>query len=127
MKTPALVVIVGGSLGALLIFIVITFLPIIPPSQKYDISVDPIMVKDNLGTETHVEIKNTGIDPLTNVKVEYGGTAKPDVIPVLHPGEKITLSPPDGSDFKQVTVVSEQGVNVTEQYRIPANALFDHM
>jgi hypothetical protein len=124
LKTPVLVAIIGGGIGALLVFLVLTFLPVIPPSQKYDIFVNPIMVRDSMGTETHVDIKNTGMDPLTNIKVDYGGTAKPDVIPILNPGQKITLSPPQGSDLTIVRVTADQGIAVSKPYNIPASAPF---
>ena len=45
-------------------------------------------------------IKNIGMNALTNVLVYYGGTAKSDTIPILNPGEKISLSPPDGSELE---------------------------
>lgn len=77
-----------------------------------------------MGTETHVSIKNTGTDILTNVVVYYGGTAKPDIIRVLSPGEKISLSPPDGSELNEVMVTTDQGINMTKEYRIPTSANF---
>ncbi len=115
---------IGLGLCAIGIFLALTFLPLIPPSIKYDISVDPIIVKDNMGTETHVMIKNTGIETLTNVTVHYGGTARPDFIPILNPGEKVSLSPPDGSDLKEVRVTAAQGIDVIKEYRSPASAPF---
>jgi hypothetical protein len=91
---------------------------------KYDISVDPIIVKDSMGTETHVAIKNTGISALTNVTVHYGGTARPDLVPVLNPGDKVSLSPPDGSDLSEVRVTADQGIDITKSYRTPAGVPF---
>lgn len=87
-------------------------------------SVDPIIVKDDMGTETHVAIRNTGTNALTNIVVQYGGATKPDVIPILNPGEKISLSPPDGSALDQVQVTSDQGINITKEYRTPASISF---
>jgi hypothetical protein len=103
---------------------VFSFLPIIPTSAKYNISIDPVIVKDEMGTETHVAIKNTGTNALTNVIVYYGGTAKPDVIAILNPGEKISLSPPDGSSLDVVHVTSDQGINMTQEYRTPTSVNF---
>ncbi len=87
-------------------------------------SVDPIIVKDDMGTETHVAIRNTGTNALTNIVVEYGGSTKPDVIPILNPGEKISLSPPDGSTLDEVQVTADQGINITKEYRTPASISF---
>lgn len=77
-----------------------------------------------MGTETHVSIKNIGTDTLTNIVVNYGGTAKPDVISKLNPGEKISLSPPVGSELKVVKVTTDQGIKITKEYRTPASASF---
>jgi len=123
LKKPLLSIAIVGGLAAIGIFLVFTFL-LSTPTQKYDISVNPIIVKDEMGTETHVIIKNTGIDALTNVKIDYGGTAKPDMIPLLNPGDKITLSPPEGSDLSVVKVTADQGIDVTQPYQEPASAPF---
>lgn len=112
-----------GGLAAIGIFLVFSFL-LDTPTQKYDVSVTPIIVKDDMGTETHVIVKNTGIDALTNVKIDYGGTAKPDIIPLLNPGDKITLSPPEGSDLNVVKVTADQGIYVIQPYQEPASAPF---
>ena len=114
----------GGGFVAVAIFLLVTFLPIIPTSEKYSISVDPIIVKDEMGTETHVAIKNTGTDVLTHVVVYYGGSAKSDIIPTLDPGEKISLSPPEGSELNEVRITTDQGINITKEYRTPASASF---
>ncbi|MGI0018577.1 MAG: hypothetical protein ACREA1_07695 [Nitrosotalea sp.] len=124
MKKPVLSIAIGGCFVAVTIFLVFSFLPIIPTSAKYSIAVDPVIVKDEMGTETHVAIKNTGTDALTNVVIYYGGTAKPDTIPVLNPGEKISLSPPEGSDLDKVYIITDQGLNVTKEYRSPTSANF---
>lgn len=124
MNNRVLAVIIAGGISALVAFLVLTFLPIIPPSEKYDISVDPIIVKDDMGTEIHVAIKNTGINVLTNVTVIYGGTTKPDVIPSLNPGEKISLSPPQGSNLDYVRVTTNEGIDITQPYRTPSSAPF---
>ncbi|MDE1829099.1 MAG: hypothetical protein KGI25_02135 [Thaumarchaeota archaeon] len=123
MKIPILTIGIGAGLAVIVIFLVFNFL-LATPTQKYDISVDPIIVKDSMGTETHVTIKNTGMDTLTNVKVDYGGTAKPDLVPTLNPGDKISLSPPEGSDLTQVRVTADQGIDVTQPYREPASVPF---
>lgn len=124
LKKPILAISIGGGLAAIAIFLAFTFLPIIPPSQKYDISVEPMLISDSMGTETHVIIKNTGMDALTNVKVDYGGTAKPDLIPILNPGDKVLLSPPEGSSLTVVRVTSDQGINVIQPYTVPTNVPF---
>jgi len=109
---------------AIIVFLAVSFLPIIPTSAKYSIVVDPILVKDEMGTETHVTIKNTGMNALTNIIVRYGGITKSDVIPILNPGEKVSLSPPDGSELKEVRVTTDQGIDVIKKYRTPTSVSF---
>ena len=123
MKKPILAITIAACFAVIIAFLAVNFLPIIP-TAKYNISVDPIIVKDEMGTETHVAIKNTGMNALTNIVVYYGGTAKSDIIPTLNPGEKISLSPPDGSELRVVRVTADQGINITKEYRTPASASF---
>lgn len=115
---------IAGCFLVIIIFLTVNFLPLTITSDKYNISVDPIIISDEMGTETHVSIKNTGTDILTNIIVSYGGTAKPDMISKLDPGEKISLSPPVGSELKVVKVTTSEGIDVTKEYRTPASASF---
>ena len=124
MKIPILTIIIGCGLTAIGLFLTLTFLPIFPPSQKYDVLVNPILIKGSLGTESHVEIKNTGSEALTNVTIYYSGTAKHDIIPTLDPGQRIFLSPPQGSDLMDVRVTSDQGINITKPYTTPVSVPF---
>jgi len=124
LKKPLLALVVAGGFLAIIIYLVTNFLPITSTSEKYNISVDPIMISDEMGTETHVAIKNIGTDTLTNIVVNYGGTAKPDIIPKLNPGEKVSLSPPVGSELKVVKVTTNEGIEITKEYRTPASASF---
>lgn len=123
MKKPIFLIIIVTGIVLISVFLAANFLPMIPMSE-YSISVDPIIVKDEMGTETHVTIKNTGMSELTNIVVHYGGTAKSDIIPTLTPGEKISLSPPEGSELVQVRVTADQGIDITKEYRTPASASF---
>lgn len=109
-------VIVGIGCGAAAA-ITIAVIFMITPHEKYSIYLDPFIDQQPLVTNTHVTVQNTGIDPLTNVRVDYGGGSKPDIIPVLNPGEKVILSPPSDNDLQQVTVTTDQGLTVTKQYR----------
>ncbi len=115
------VIISVGGVAVAVSVLVFTFL--IPyPTQDYAVSVDPVLSKGPGGTYTHVTIKNTGRQPVTNLKVNYGGQTKPDLIPVINPGEKIMLSPPDGSDLTQVIVTADNGIDIVQPYRTPLSA-----
>jgi hypothetical protein len=124
LKNLLVIVVLAGGFLAIGIFLITNFLPLTTTSEKYNISVDPIMISDEMGIETHVSIKNIGMDTLTNIVVNYGGTAKPDVIPKLNPGEKISLSPPVGSELKVVKVTTNEGIEIIREYRTPASASF---
>ncbi len=113
---PVLRIVIGVVLAAIAIFFIFNLHPIMPPPQKYDISVTPILVKDSGGMETHVIVTNTGRDALTNVTINYGGITRPDIIPVLNPGNRITSSPPMDGNLTEVQVTTDQGINVIRPY-----------
>jgi hypothetical protein len=107
--------------GIVIVAIVVILLNVQGPTEEYAIFLDPFKDKQPLVTDTHVTVKNIGKESLTNVKVDYGGNSRPDIIPLLKPGEKVILSPSAGSDLQEVTVTTDQGVNVTKPYRTPIN------
>jgi len=112
----------AGIYGGITTIAIVAILLIVQgPTEKYAIFLDPFKDKQSLVTDTHVTVQNVGKEPLTNVKVDYGGSSKPDIIPLLNPGEKVILSPSAGSDLQKVTVTTDQGVNVTKPYRTPIN------
>jgi len=117
-RTSFLAAIFGGIA---IVAIVVTVLIMQGPTEKYAIFLDPFKDKQSLVTDTHVTVQNVGKEALTNVVVYYGGSSKPDIIPILEPGERRILSPSAGSDLQEVTVTTDQGVNVTKPYRTPIN------
>ncbi|MBI1828409.1 MAG: hypothetical protein HY222_07615 [Thaumarchaeota archaeon] len=118
MRKGFLVAICGGVLT---VVIVVILLIEQGPTEKYAIFLDPFKDKQPLVIEIHVTVQNVGKESLTNVKVNYGGSSKPDIIPLLKPGEKVILSPSAGSDLQEVTVTTDQGISITKPYRIPIN------
>ncbi len=110
--------IIGGGVSIMLIVI---FIFLHGPTENYAIFLDPFKDKQTLVTDTHVTIQNVGRLPLTNVKVDYGGSSKPDLIQILMPGQKMILSPSAGSNLQGVTVTTDQGVKITKPYRTPIN------
>jgi hypothetical protein len=87
-------------------------------TQDYDVEVDPFKDPQNLFVTARVMIQNTGSKPLTNIKVDFGG-GNLLVLGTLDPGQKVIISPPDGSPLEQVTVYADNGILVTKPYRIP--------
>jgi hypothetical protein len=62
-------------------------------------------------------LTNVGKQPITHVVVDYG--IKKETIQAINPGEKISLSPPEGSNLNVVRIVADNGVNITTGYRTP--------
>ncbi len=119
MKKHILISIGGGLAAALvIIFVIISN----TPTQDYALFVDPIITKGGGSTDTHVTIKNIGRQPVTNIVIDYGAQTKPDNISILNPGERIDLSPPQGSNLDVVKVTADNGVNIIQPYRTPVSA-----
>ena len=119
LKKRSIIVYLGGAAAVLLALLAIFASN---PSQDYALSVDPVLTKGGGSTDTHVTIKNIGRQPLTNVKVDYGGQTKPDMIPVMDPGGRVILSPPPGSDLSEVKVTADDGIDIVQPYRTPVSA-----
>ncbi len=114
------IIIPASGVGAAVVAAVVAFVLLVP-TQDHLLSVDATLSRGETGTYTHVFIKNIGREPVTNVKVDYGNQ-KSDSVPVLDPGNRIMLSPPDGSDLEEVKVTADDGINIVKQYTIPTSA-----
>ena len=111
------VLIVAVAAGIIALALVAMFASAIP-TKNYDLNVDAIKDKQSLFVNARVVVTNTGKLPLTNLLVSYGNRTEP-VIPSISPGEKITLSPPEGVQLDTVTVTADPGVKVIQKYREP--------
>ena len=87
-------------------------------TQDYDIYVDPLLDKQNLFVMARVTIQNTGLEPLTNLRVNFGEGDTLD-LGTLEPGKKIMVSPPDGNAMQYVTVTADNDILVSKVYRTP--------
>jgi hypothetical protein len=114
MRTIFLVALAAGIIAVTLIVIVVSTIP----TKDYDLSVDALKDEQSLFTNARVVIKNTGKLPLTNILVDYG-TEKEPLIPVLRPGETMSLSPPEGTLLDTVTVTAEPDIMKVQEYRAP--------
>jgi hypothetical protein len=110
-----LVVIIAA--GIIAIALVMMFASALP-TKDYDLSIDALKDEQSLFTNARVIIKNTGRLPLTNVLVDYGGAREPS-IDILHPGDTLTLSPPEGVQLNHVTVTAEPNIKIVQPYRTP--------
>ncbi len=85
--------------------------------NDFDLDIDALKEEQSLFIHTRVTITNTGKQPLTNIKVNYGN--KTETVSLLEPGQSFPLSPPAGSSLERIIVTSDQGINITKEYRTP--------
>lgn len=87
-------------------------------TQDYEVFVDPLKDQQNLFTMARVTIQNTGSQPLTNVKVNFG---EGDILELgtLDAGKKVLVSPPPENKMEYVQVSADNGIFVSKVYREP--------
>ena len=112
-------VIVGVIIASIAIVSVIfgaDILKLSIPTQDFDIFVDPVIDKQSLFVMGRVTIQNTGSQPLTNVRVNFG---EGDVLDLgtLKTGQKILVSPPPDNPMEFVMVSADNDVFVSKAYR----------
>ena len=88
-------------------------------SQQYDISVDPLKDQQSLFTMARVTIQNTGSEPLTNVRANFGA-GQIQELGTIKPGQKIIVSPPSDNPLEFVIVTADEGIYVNKVYRMPS-------
>ncbi|MYB29696.1 MAG: hypothetical protein F4Y18_01475 [Cenarchaeum sp. SB0663_bin_5] len=103
-------------IGAMAVIFGLDLLKMTVSTQDYDIFVDPIIDKQSLFITGRITVQNTGSQPLTNVRVNFG---EGDVLELgsLSPGKKIILSPPPDNGMEFVQVTADNGVFVSKGYR----------
>ncbi|HEY9398489.1 MAG TPA: hypothetical protein VIP29_01185 [Nitrososphaeraceae archaeon] len=83
----------------------------------YSLEVDAMREDQSLFTNSRIMLTNAGKQPITHVFVDYG--IKNETIQTINPGEKISLSPPEGSNLNFVRIMADNGINITTGYRTP--------
>lgn len=106
-----------GIISIILVTIFIFNNSIFLNKNEFDLEIDALKEEQSLFTHTRATITNTGKQPLTNLEVNYGN--KSETVRNLEPGQSYPLSPPAGSDLQRIIVTSEQGINITKEYRTP--------
>jgi hypothetical protein len=112
-----LLVIMVAGLGLVSAIMIGLFLFSIIPTENYSLDVDPMKDEQSLFINARVVLTNNGKLPLTNLLVDYGSAT--EAVSRLDPGQKVSLSPPSGSNLDKVVVSTDEGVNVTKEYRKP--------
>ena len=112
-------VVIGIGVGAIVIMGIIFGMDILKLSvttQEYDIFVDPILDKQSLFVMGRVTIQNTGSQPLTNVRVNFGDGDTLD-LGTMKTGQKIIVSPPPENSMRFVMISADNDVFVSKSYR----------
>jgi hypothetical protein len=112
-----LTIIMVAAVIALAATIITILIISIMPTKDYSIDVDAMKDEQSLFVNARIVLTNTGRQPLTDVVVYYGN--RNEVIKMINPGEKIYLSPPEGSRLDVVEVTTNEGINMTKEYRKP--------
>jgi hypothetical protein len=101
---------VGIGAGAAAAIAIVVLLVLHSNTPQYAISVNPQseMVMGS-GMNMRVYVTNTGSQPLTNIKLDWGD-GKSDSLPILDPGEREMFSPPPSATM--VTVTADNGIRV---------------
>jgi uncharacterized protein (UPF0333 family) len=100
-----------------LISIIIYFVIQYYQRPDYVLDVDAMREDQSLFTNTRIILTNAGKEQITNMTVFYG--VKNETIQTINPGEKISLSPPEGSNLNVVRIIADNGINITAGYRTP--------
>lgn len=103
--------------GVVSISIIIYFVIQYYQRPDYVLEVDAMREDQSLFTNTRIILTNAGKEPITNVTVFYG--VKNETIQTINPGDKISLSPPEGSNLNVVRIIADNGINITAGYRTP--------
>lgn len=112
-------ILVGGGIGIIGLMALIFGLDVLKLSvstQDYDIFVDPIIDKQSMFTTGRITIQNIGSQPLTNLRVNFGGGDTLD-LSTLDPGKKVIISPPPDNPMEFVMVTADNDVFVNKAYR----------
>ena len=82
----------------------------------YDLYVEALIDNRNPIAVGQVLIQNTGSQPLTNVKVDFG---EGDIIDLgtIEVRDRVILTPPQGNKMESVIVSADQNISVNETYR----------
>ena len=105
-----------GAIGVMAIIFGADILKLSVSTQEYDVFVDPILDKQSLFVMGRVTIQNTGSEPLTNVRVNFGAGDTLD-LGTIKSGQKIIVSPPPDNPMEFVMISADNDVFVNKAYR----------
>jgi hypothetical protein len=103
--------------GVVLLSILVYFVLQYYQRPDYSLQVDAMREDQSLFTNSRIILTNAGKQPVTNVVIFYD--IKNETIHTINPGDKISLSPPEGSNLNAVRIIADHGINITTGYRTP--------
>lgn len=112
-------VLLGIGIGGIAVMMTIfgaDILKLSVSTQDHDIFVDPIIDKQSLFVMGRVAIQNTGSQPLTNVRVNFGSGDTLD-LGTIKVGQKIIVSPPPENPMEFVMITADNDIFVNKAYR----------
>ena len=84
-------------------------------TEEYALDVDAFRDQADLIGFSRVILTNIGHSTLTNIVVDFGDHR--ETLPKLTPGQKVLISPKDGTQPDHVTVTADNGIHITKQFR----------
>lgn len=112
----AIICVVIGAIAAMAAIFGMDVLKMNVSTEKYSIFIDPIIDKQSLFVVGRVTVQNTGSEPLTNVRVNFGDGDIQE-IPTIKQGQKIILTPPEDNSMEFVTISTDNGIYKSKAYR----------
>ncbi len=107
-----LIIITGG--------VIIYNLLISIPTRNYALEIDALKDPESLLVNSRVVLKNSGLQPLSDIIVVYDNNIKfSERINEIKPGQTIILSPPSGAQLDNVNIKTKEGIEINKQFRSP--------
>lgn len=112
----ALVCTIIGAIAVMAVIFGMDVLKMSVSTEKYSVFMDPIIDKQSLFVVGRVTVQNTGSEPLTNVRINFGN-GEIQSIPIIKQGQKIILTPPKDNSMEFVTISADNGIYQSKAYR----------
>jgi hypothetical protein len=108
-----ILILIAGSV--ILYYVIISI-----PSQKYSLDVDAIKDPESLFVNSRVILKNTGFATINNINIVYDNNLKYITkINSLDPGQTVIISPPTDAPLKSLQVSTKEGLSISKNFRSP--------
>ena len=90
------------------------------PTRNYSLEIDALKDPESLVVNSRVVLKNSGLQPLSDVSIVYDNNLKfNETVSTIKPGETVILSPPAGTSLKTVHIKTTEGLDIIKNFRSP--------